>query len=173
MAFSAHIAAPTRHGVPHLQFRMANQRQNLVVQANLQVTVLVIEETPEGESVRRPLDLKLVRPSTPLFALSWTAMHTIDHTSPFHGPGAVERLRAIGAEIFLSLTAWDETVAQTIHARHRYTLDDIAWGMRFQDMLTTLPDGTRILDYNHFHELVPVNDLAGPEGSATPQSEEG
>lgn len=157
VAFSAKIAAPTRHGVPHLQFRMANQRGNLVVQASLQVTLLVMERTPEGETVRRPIDIKLVRSSTPLFALSWTAMHTIDEHSPFHGEGAVERLRAISGEIFLSLTAWDETVSQTIHARHRYTLDDIAWGTRYKDMLTNLPDGSRLLDYHNFDEVVPLN----------------
>jgi inward rectifier potassium channel len=152
--FSSRIAAPTRHGVPHLQFRMANTRQNLVVEATLRVIILVQETTPEGETLRRPIDLKLVRPSSPLFSLTWTAMHTIDESSPFHGEGAIERLRALKAEIFLGLTGYDDTVAQTIHARYRYTLDDIAWGMRFHDVTETLPDGTRVIDYRYFHDMV-------------------
>ena len=168
--FSEKIAAPTRHGVPHLQFRMANQRQNLVVEASARVIVLIAERTPEGETLRRPVDIKLVRTNTPLFALTWTAMHTIDEHSPFHGEiGAVmDRLRAQKAEIYVSLAAYDETVAQTIHARHRYSLDDIAWGMRYVDVLATLDDGTRVIDYTHFHEVTPVTvPVPAPEALKT------
>lgn len=154
--FSAQIAAPTRFGVPHLQFRMANQRNNLVAEATLRVLVLVKQTTPEGEVVRMPIDLPLVRDRTALFTLTWTAMHKIDEKSPFHGEGALERLQAQGAEIFLTFNGLDETFAQNIHARHRYRLEDIAWGCRFADVLTVEPDGTRVVDYSHFDEVVPV-----------------
>jgi inward rectifier potassium channel len=154
--FSAKVAAPTRHGVPHLQFRMANQRRNMVVEAQLRALVLVAEETPEGERIRRPIDLALVRDRTALFTLTWTAMHIIDEKSPFYGPGALERLRAQGGEIFLSFSGVDETFAQLIHARHRYGLDDIAWNARFADVLQVAPDGTRVIDYQHFDEVVPL-----------------
>ncbi len=160
VVFSAKVAAPTRHGVPHLQFRMANRRHNMVVEARLQVIVLIAETTPEGESIRRPLELKLVRDHTSIFTLSWTAMHTIDESSPFRGEGAVERLRAQQAEIYLAFSGIDETSAQTIHARWRYSLDDIAWGFRFADILTITADGTRVIDYTHFDEVVPAKPLA-------------
>ena len=46
--------------------------------------------------MRRPVDVKLVRDKTALFALTWTAMHLIDESSPFYGPHAMERLAADG-----------------------------------------------------------------------------
>jgi inward rectifier potassium channel len=69
----------------------------------------------------------------------------------------MERLRAQQGEIFLSLSGLDETFAQTIHARHHYTLDDIAWNHRFADVLEIQPDGARVIDYSHFHEVVPID----------------
>ena len=165
--FSAKVPLTPRHGIPHLMFRMANRRQNLVVEATLRVMVLVRESTPEGETVRRPVDLKLVRSGTALFTLSWTAMHLIDETSPFHGEGALERLRAQEAEIYLSFSGLDETFAQTIHARWRYQLDDIVPNVRFADILEVQPDGTRIIDYRNFDDVVPINAVARPSDEAT------
>jgi inward rectifier potassium channel len=55
----------------------------------------------------------------------------------------------------------DSTIAQTIHARYRYTLDDIVHNARFADVLTVLQDGTRQLDYRHFHEVVPIDSAMG------------
>lgn len=164
--FSARVAAPKRYGVPHLMFRMANERHNLVVEAELTVIILVDERTPEGETLRRPIPLKLVRDRTQLLVLTWTAMHPIDADSPFHGEGALERLRAQKAEIYLSLKGQDETISQPIHARMRYQLDDIAWGHRFADVIAVEDDGRRVVDYRWFHDVVPVDPAAGAEAGA-------
>src|SRR5205823_6086143 len=118
------IIAP-RDGVPHLMFRLANWRRNQIVEAALNVMILVTERTKEGDVMRRPQALEVVRRVNPMFALTWTAMHKIDEASPLHGEGALERLREQRAEIFVSVTGYDETIAQTIHARFRYSLDDI------------------------------------------------
>jgi inward rectifier potassium channel len=85
-------------------------------------------------------------------------MHRIDEASPFHGPDALSRLRAHGAELFLALTGLDETIGQTIHARRQYRLDDIVANARFADVLSDHPDGTRVIDFRRFHDVVPVGD---------------
>jgi inward rectifier potassium channel len=171
--FADKVVLAPRNGVPYLMFRMANWRRNQVVEAQLRVVLLATERTREGETLRRQFDLPMVRDRTSVFYLSWTAMHAIDAQSPFHGPGALERLRAQGAELYLSLTGFDETIGQTIHARHGYTLDDIVTGARFADVLTTLPDGTREIDYRKFHDLVSVVDAPveadGTAGTAPPE----
>lgn len=154
--FSEKCCIGKRDGVPHLALRMANWRHNLVAEAQLRVMVLIEEVTREGEVMRRPHELSLVRDRTAVFNMTWTAFHRIDPTSPFHGDGALERLRAAKAEIYLSLTGLDETSGSTIHARHRYQLEDIAWDSRFRDVLSVLPDGTRVVDYRHFHEVEPL-----------------
>ncbi len=152
--FSDKIIIAKRDGVQHLMFRLANWRRNQIVEAALNVMILVTERTKEGDVMRRPLGLELVRRVNPMFALTWTAMHKIDESSPFYGEGALEKLRAEGAEIFLSLTGYDETIAQTIHARFRYSLDDIVPNARFVDVLTRRDDGTRVLDFDKFHDIV-------------------
>jgi inward rectifier potassium channel len=156
--FSEKVAAPMRNGSRSLMFRMANERHNLIVEAQLRVFALMQITTPEGEVMRAPIDLKLVRSSTPMFALTWTALHVIDENSPFHGEGALARLKSQGVDIFLALTGLDETFAQTVHARHRYTIDDIAWNHRHADVMAVAPDGTRTINFHKFDdvELVPV-----------------
>lgn len=158
--FANKITLTPRAGVPHLMFRMANWRGNQMVDAQLRVIVLLEERTPEGERMRIPYELPLVRSSTMLFMLTWMPMHRIDASSPFFGPDAMERLREQRAEIFLSLTGYDETIGTTVHARHNYSLDDIVPNVRFADVLDIQEDGTRVLDYHHFHEVVPIEQPA-------------
>ena len=153
VVFSERMVVANRNGVPHLMFRLANWRHNQVLEAQLRLVLLLTEVTAEGDSLRRPQELTLVRDRNPLFSLTWVAMHRIDESSPFFGPGALDTLRAQKAQLFVTLYGVDETVGQNIHARHRYGLDDIVWGGRFRDLLMDLDDGTRQLDYRVFHEI--------------------
>jgi inward rectifier potassium channel len=155
--FADKVVIGPRNGVPHLMFRMANWRRNTIIEAHLRVILLAEERTEEGHVMRRPHDISLVRHTNPLFALTWTAMHTIDEKSPFFGPDALERLRERKAEIFLSLMGTDETFSQTVHARRAYKLSDIVVGAQFADVLSFHQDGTRVIDYRSFHQVVPVS----------------
>lgn len=155
-----------RNGVPHLMFRMANWRRNQIAEAQLNVMVLLTERTLEGDVMRRPLSLPLVREKNPMFLLTWTAMHPIDASSPFYGPEALARLKAEGAEIFLTLTGLDETLAQTIHTRYRYRIDDIVPNARFADILSMRDDGLRVIDFDKFHDLEMIEPPNQKEGAA-------
>jgi inward rectifier potassium channel len=113
----------------------------------------------------------LVRDRTALFALTWSPMHRIDRESPFWGGAAVlEKLRELGAEIYLAFTGLDETIGQPVHARHMYRLEDIVWNARYVDVIDVEPDGTRTIDYSLFHEIdrvgeasaLPWNARSGP-----------
>src|SRR5437868_13358198 len=73
--FSDKAVIAPRDGIPHLMFRMANWRRNQIVEAQLDVMLLLTETTKEGETMRRPTALRLVRNMNPMFALTWTAMH--------------------------------------------------------------------------------------------------
>jgi inward rectifier potassium channel len=155
--FADRAVITPRDGVPHLMFRLANWRHNLVVEAQLRVVLLRTHTTLEGETMRIPTEIRLVRERTALFSMTWLPMHLIDETSPFHGPGALQRLIDERAELYLSFTGLDETVAQTIHARRRYLLSDVVVGARFADVLRIGEDGSRHIDYRHFHELVTID----------------
>lgn len=152
--FSDKAVVQLRDGVPHLVFRLANWRGNMVVEGQLRVLMLMLETTTEGDRIRIPHELLLVRDRTAFFALSWMAMHRIDETSPlFGGTRALERLRAKEAEIFLSFTGLDETLGQQIHARYTYRLDDIVYNARFVDVVSVRSDGVRHIDYAGFHDV--------------------
>lgn len=84
-------------------------------------------------------------------------MHPINQQSPLHG-ATPELLAAESAEIVVTLTGIDGTVAQSIHARHSYLADEILWNRRFADVLGQLDDGTRVIDYRRFHEVIEICD---------------
>ncbi len=65
-------------GVPTLMFRAANRRQNQILEAQIQVSLVRNEISSEGHFMRRFYDLDLLRSQTPIFGLSWQVMHPID-----------------------------------------------------------------------------------------------
>jgi inward rectifier potassium channel len=140
---------------PMLMFRAANQRHNLIFEAEVRVSVL-LDEVVLGTAYRRFQDLKLERASNPLFTLSWTIMHRIDADSPLYGwltnrcvPGEVD--------VVVVVSGVDAHSGQLIHGRWAYSAHDIRWGHRLVDIVQRLPSGERLIDYGRFHdtELLP------------------
>ncbi len=153
VVFSRVAVVTRRDGVRCLMFRMANQRGNQIVEARIHVVLALTETTEEGEVIRRLHDLQVPRAQNALFALSWTAIHPLTESSPlFHA--TPESLAGAEAEIIISLTGFDESFAQTVHARHSYVVSDIMWNARFVDILSRTPDGRRVVNYTHFHDTV-------------------
>jgi inward rectifier potassium channel len=161
--FGEHFVIDRVNGVRHVMFRMANWRRNLIVEAQLHVIVLVEERSREGHVFRRPLELPLVRDRNATFVLSWTAMHRIDQSSLFFGEDPLAKLRAVNAQIILSLSGLDETMGQTIHARYDYGLDDCIVNARFADVVISNKDGSRTVDYTFFHDIIPLEAEAATE----------
>jgi inward rectifier potassium channel len=148
------VAVVTRwEGTPSLMFRMANARGNQIVEARLKLTLIRSEITAEGRPVRRLHDLRLLRSEHAAFALTWTAVHPIDAASPLRG-ASPESLSASMSDLVVSLTGIDEGLSQTIHARHGYRPEDLRFGARFADILTSGP-GESVIDYSRFHEVEP------------------
>jgi inward rectifier potassium channel len=148
------------NGLPTLMFRVANRRQNWILEAQVRVTLVKNEYTKEGDFIRRFYDLPLVRGESPLFALSWLVMHVIDEDSPIYGITPAQMVED-EMEIVVTLTGIDETVSQTIHARHSYISDEIDWNMRFVDILGKTSDGKRCIDYSRFHDVIPLKEPKG------------
>ena len=83
------------------------------------VVLIRSETTKEGESVRRFYYLQLLRDRNAIFALSWTAIHHITERSPLLGT-TPDSLVAQHAVVVVSLTELDETLLETVPARHAY-----------------------------------------------------
>jgi inward rectifier potassium channel len=151
--FSRRAVVTQFNGVPTLMFRAANQRRNLVVEAEVSVTMVQNVTSAEGQELRRFDELPVLRSKTPLFFLTWQVMHPIDEASPLFGQ-TTESLRARQAEILVVMKGLDETFVTTIHARASYAPHEIVWGRRLADIFTNLPDGSRAIDFRRFHDIV-------------------
>jgi inward rectifier potassium channel len=153
--FSRVAVITSYDGVPSLVFRAANQRRNQILEAQVSVMVLRDEVSEEGLAMRRFHDLRVLRPHTPMFALSWTVIHPIDEESPLFGESR-ESLARSHSEIVVTIVGVDETFAQTVYARHSYEANELHWNHRFADILTRSEDGRRVIDYRRFHDTIEV-----------------
>jgi inward rectifier potassium channel len=160
--FSRAVVVSEFEGVPTLMFRAANERGNQVLEAEVSLSLVRNTTTREGISIRRFEELRVLRSRSPLFTLSWTVMHPIDGHSPLRGLGA-EELQRQSAELAVNISGIDQVFAQKIYARHTYAASDILWDYQFADILVMQPDGTRIVDYDRFHDVLPVEAPGSPE----------
>lgn len=155
IVFSRNVLIAPHEGKPTLMFRLVNERSNRVVQASVRVSLLRFETTREGVSMRRLIDLKLQRSDSAMFAITWTVFHTLDESSPLFGATR----KSIDDEriaLVVTLTGVDETLSQTVHARHSWDSEQILFDRRFVDVLSENADGSRTLDLTKFHESVPI-----------------
>ncbi len=148
------VVAPFE-GKPTLMFRLANERANRIVQASVKLSALRFVKTAEGHVLRRLIDLKLHRSDSAMFAITWTVFHTIDEASPLFGMDA-EALAKESFGLVVTLVGLDETLAQTVHARHSWDHDQIVFDRRFVDVLAENEDGSRTMDLTKFHDTLPM-----------------
>jgi len=69
VVFSRFAVVTKQNGVPMLLFRVANQRDSILVEARMRLVLIRAERTQEGATMRRFHDLTLTRGETPLFPL--------------------------------------------------------------------------------------------------------
>jgi inward rectifier potassium channel len=153
IVFANHAVIAPMDGVPTLMFRLGNERSNRIIEATVRVALVRTERTKEGMVFYRMLDLPLSRERSPALSRSWTAMHPIVPTSPLHGHTPAS-LKAIEAELFVTVMGVDDTSLQPVHARHKYTDEAIVWGARHADVLSEGEGGILVLDLRRFHDLM-------------------
>jgi inward rectifier potassium channel len=137
-----------------LQFRMANERTTAIVEATVRLYMTREETLATGEKFRRVYDLALRRNTSPVFALSFLAIHRIDETSPLFKKTVVD-LRESNTNFVVTFTGIDDGLASTVHSRFLWTWNDILYDQRFVDMLKLDADGKRYLDLEPIHDTEP------------------
>ena len=153
LAFTRQATIFTMDAARTLAFRVANERGNYVVEAQIRVSLVRTERTAEGLVFYKMHDLKLDRDRSPALGRSWTVLHRIDEASPLFS-ATPESLARDEVELIVTILGIDGTSAQTIHGRHTYEDKDLRFGKRHADLLTPLPGGRIQLDYAKFHDLV-------------------
>ncbi|HUO02174.1 MAG TPA: ion channel [Rhizomicrobium sp.] len=160
VVFSRSAVVTTFDGALMLMFRAANQRGNSILDASATVSLASNYVTREGDRIRRFQELRLVRSSNPLFALSWTVMHPINETRPLYNLGMAEMIER-DMQIVVMLSGMDETISDRIYARYSYVPEEILWHHRFVDVISVTPGGQRLVDLVRFHDTEAIS----PEGA--------
>ena len=144
------LIAPYKGG-RSFEFRIVNSRKNQIIE--LSARVILARRTREGGG-RSYRELSLERERVAIFPLSWTIVHPIDDSSPLAGLSP-EELHASEAEFLVLLTGFDETFAQTVHARSSYRADELVYGARFASMFDhDEGDGLLSVDLARIHEVL-------------------
>ena len=165
MRFATCAVVARHNGRRTLMLRLANGRASNLTNATAQLTALLPERTTEGQTFRRAHELRLERARLPVFALTWTLLHDLDGDSPLAGYDA-ERILRDGAILFLSVEARDPILAASVHDMRDYRGEQIVFGMRFADALSTDEDGHVTADLTRLDELEAdfgSEPLAGPD----------
>lgn len=152
--FSKVALISSHDGQPALQFRMANERTTAIVEATVRLYMVREELLANGEIMRRVHDLPLRRTTSPVFALSFLAIHILDRTSPLFGVTA-EQLRATNTTLVATLTGIDDQLATNVHARYVWSSSDILYDRVFVDLFKVDAEtGARYVDLAPMHDTV-------------------
>ena len=88
LLFADNPVISDHEGQPTLMIRLANERHNIISNANARLWLFKNIVSQEGHPFRRFYELPLLRNESPVLALSWTLFHIIDEASPLHGLNA-------------------------------------------------------------------------------------
>jgi inward rectifier potassium channel len=154
LIFAANPVVAMHNGKPTLMVRIGNGCAAVLADAKAQLNVLLTETTTEGKVFHRVQELQLERAHIPIFPLFWTLMHVLDERSPLNGYNAARAIKA-NAQVFVAIEARDPTLATTVHDIRNYPAEDIRFGMRYTEALTTATDGTPVLDLTTIGGLEP------------------
>lgn len=155
IVFSRNILHTLLNGRPVLSLRVGNFRANHIYEGRARLTLLRDEITSEGERLRRMIDLKLIRDTTPLFALSWTLFHPLDDSSPLQGL-SLEEIRAARHEFFATFIGFEQDLERDVVAHNFYDAASVVRAKKFADMITVVGD-VREVDFSRLHEIEPQN----------------
>jgi inward rectifier potassium channel len=161
LAFSQQmVVAPYQSGTS-LQFRVANRRSNNLMEVEARVMMSTVESTEQG-LLRKYKYLTLERHLVQFLPLTWTIVHPIDESSPLWGQGP-EYLAQHQAEFLITIKAFDDTFFQTVHVRHSYRYEEVAWGARFVPAFEPDAQGEMVLDLKMLSEITPAGNSADME----------
>ena len=152
--FSTNAIVAPYQGETSLQFRVANQRSNALVDIEATVMLMTVEGT--GREARRVYArLELERPKVFFLPLTWTVVHPIDSNSPLSGKSA-DKLAAEAAEIMVLFRGFDDTFSQVVNARFSYRFDEILWGYKFAPAFHNDENGHLVLDLAKMDDVIKV-----------------
>ncbi len=149
------IIAPYKDGLTSLQFRIANRRDNQIINLEAKVTMSWVERERGDTARRRFARLPLELDKVVMLPLNWTIVHPIDENSPLYGKTARD-LEKMNLEIIVLIEGFDESFSQNVHANSSYSDEEVIFKVRFKPMYFPGENGKTILDLNAIDETTPA-----------------
>lgn len=128
------LVAPYRSGTA-LMFRMGNARRSEIIEVDVQVILAINQLAENGDLERKYYTLDLELNHISFFSLSWTIVHSLNERSPIYG-FSEEELKGALAEFMVLVRGMDEANHQSVHARHSYVAEEMAWNARFLPVIS-------------------------------------
>lgn len=155
LVFSDRMIVTPYRGGTSLQFRIANQRRNVLMELEADVILMTVEKDGAGQLKRNFVELRLERRNIFFLALTWTIVHPIDESSPLWGKTASD-LERLQSELLIMIKGYDDSFTQVVHTRYSYRWDEIEWSARFVPAFEASPAGHLVLDVGKISHIARV-----------------
>ena len=164
--FATRAVVTPHNGVPTLMFRIGNARTTVLHDVEVALNTLTRSVSAEGFHHVSVVEMTLLRPRIPVFAILYTIMHPIDAASPLHGI-ASDSPDIAEMRFFLTVRARDSVIGQQVTDIHTFAGADLAFGMRYVDAVERVGDTDVVADYALLSAVEPDRDAsAGPRAGA-------
>jgi inward rectifier potassium channel len=151
IAYSEKCLISPYRDITALQFRIANQRRNNIMNLTATVILMLVDECSNG--LRRDyFELPLERSGVYFFPITWTIVHPINPESPLYKKSSKD-LERLQAEVLILIKGFDETFGQDVLSRYSYTYDEIQCGGKFAQAFHVDSDGHLVLNVDRVGAL--------------------
>ena len=157
-------------GKQTFMLRIGNARNSLLHNTSVNLHVLCRRTSVEGLSHAAVVELPLLRPTTPVFAILYTIMHVIDEASPLHGLRTGDRMLD-DLRFFLTINAHDPAIGSKVVDIHAFDGTCVRSGMRYVEAVRTIADKVVLADYSLLSAIEPADGTApvfSDEGATIP-----
>jgi inward rectifier potassium channel len=134
-----------------LMFRVANERNHNLTELEARLLLSVIVEE-RGRNTRKYQNLELENSRITYFPLNWTLVHIIDEQSPLYGMTR-EDFESTDLEMMIMIKGYNETAAQSFHAKSSYTPGEIVWNAKFGLPYHFREDGVTVFVLDKIDEI--------------------
>lgn len=139
-----------------LMFRIANERDHNLTELEARILMNVIIEE-NGRANRKYQNLAIENAKITYFPLNWTIVHYIDDSSPLYGWTAEDYITA-QMELLVMIKGYNETAAQSVHAKSSYHSSEITWNAKFKLPYYFREDGVTVFELDRIDEYEKLSD---------------
>ena len=147
IVFSKSLVLAPFNGQPALMFRIANLREQAMVEAEFRLMLIRDEPTREGEVLRRFYPLTLQFDRLIWFPAIITIRHIIDERSPLRGLTLADMERD-DSRFIASIVCIDTVIPAPVQSHYGYTWKDIRLNHKFVEVYHEIDDETLTVDYS-------------------------